>query len=91
MYNLRVKNILSLCTCARNSLLEECIQSPFFSVKADGKDLVLLGFSNFRDAKEIRERIKYFLESFCFLCADDCLYRIQYKIEGVNDEKERSC
>lgn len=81
MYNLRVKNLLSLCTCARNSLLEECNQSPYFSLKADGKDLVLLGFERFGDAKEIRERIKYFLESFCFLCADDCGYRIQYKIE----------
>ena len=83
MYNLRIKNVLSLCTCARISLYEECIESPYFSVKADGKDLVLLGFSRFRDVKEIRERIKYFLESFCFLCADDCGYRIQYKIERV--------
>ena len=81
MYNLRIKDFLSLCTRARISLLEECTQSPYFSVKVDGKDLVLLGFSRFRDAKEIRERIKYFLNDFCFLCADDCGYRIQYKIE----------
>ena len=83
MYNLRIKDFLSLCTCARSSLLGECSESPYFSVKADGKDLVLLGFSHFGEAKEIRERIKYFLESFCFLCADDCGYRIKYKIERV--------
>lgn len=81
MYNLRIKNLLSLCSCARTSLFEECSQSPYFSVKVDGKDLVLLGFSRFGEAKEIRERIKYFLGNFCFLCADDCGYRIQYKIE----------
>lgn len=82
MYNLRIKNLFSLCTCARISLLHECNSSPYFSVKEDGKDLVFLGFDRFGDAKEIRERVKYFLESFCFHCAD-CGYSIQYKIEKV--------
>lgn len=80
MFNLRVKNFLSLCTCASTSLYEECVGSPFFSVKLDCKDLVLLGFERFGDAKEIRERIKYFLESFCFHCAT-CESDIKFKIE----------
>lgn len=80
MYNLRITNLRSFCTCARFSLLDACKESPFFSVKEEGKNLVLLGFDRVADAEEMRDLIKNFLKNFCFFCVG-CERDVKFKIQ----------
>ena len=80
MYNLRIKNISSLCTCARVSLFEKCIDSPFFFDEDKPEDMVLFGFLCLQDVKKEKRKIESFLSDFCFLCAD-CFSTFQIIIE----------
>ena len=81
MYNLRIKNFLSLCPCAINHFFDNCTGPIYFHLKTEDKDLVISSFNSLKDVEIFKESLKLFFNDFCFLCADDCGYRIQYKIE----------
>lgn len=82
MYNLRLKNFLCLCPCAINRFFDNCTESIYFHLKTENNDLVISRFNSMKDAEIFKESLKLFFNDFCFLCTDDCGYRIQYKIEN---------
>lgn len=84
MYRIRVENYFSLCTCAKDTFLENFLNKYGFYFRKDENDfdLLIFGFSNldYRVLNLVVDSAKFFLKDFCFLCAD-CGNEVQFKIE----------
>lgn len=85
MYNLRIRNFFSLCTCARTSIFSYCheVFASYLWTDVDENDLLIKGFSLLNYADVCRTLLKSYVKDFCFHCADDCGYNIQIEIERV--------
>lgn len=81
MFNLRLKNFLCLCPCAIYRFFDNCTELIYFHLKTEYNDLVISSFNSLKEVEIFKESLKLFFSDFCFFCADDCGYSIQYIIE----------
>ena len=72
MYNIIVKNFLSLCSNSIDSIFSFCHKNfpDYIFLGLRGKDLVIRDFYAFSQVKECRDELEIFCKDFCFLRAD---------------------
>lgn len=84
MYNIRVKNFLSLRSNTIDCIFSFCHENfpDYIFLGLRGKDLIIKGFYASSQVKECRDELETFCKAFCFLCAD-CGFEFDIVIEEV--------
>lgn len=84
MYNIRMRNFLSLCPASIDSIFSFCHKNfaDYICFGLREKDLIIRGFSSFDYVETCKDKLEAFFKDFCFLCAD-CGNEVEIFIEEV--------